>query len=303
MYWTTASSDVPTGRPTLTTRRSKSSRPRGYQSTSLPMRPNPLIPSVRCTPMACGPPLCCSTRPILRHGPAPPGAFAGGHQGIIDVTVRTTPVPFDSDALRANIGRTAQKVVIPDRYAPLVEAVGGLYGVRASLTETMGEYFHTFRNADMLVEGLQTTLLRNWPYFERSEDRSSLFGLFAELVLGLLDSPLTAEQASLLLRGLLLWCTEALNGKHGAEYDDSLEMIGESLVRLLPEQPVAFLERDALLRDLVAQQRVAFEEGHRLFGQQTDQGLADHLEAVVVLGAVLSVQGLRAPQEKPAQQE
>src|SRR5450830_1010470 len=216
------------------------------------MRPNPLIPSVRCTPMAYGPPLRCSTRPILRHDPAPPGARAGGRQGIIEVTVRTTPVPFDSDALRANIGRTAQKVVIPDRYAPLVESVQGLHGVRTSLTEIMGEYFHTFRNADMLVEGFQTTLLRNWPYFERSEDRSTLFGLFAELVLGLLDSPLTAEQSSLLLRGLLLWCTEALNGKHGAAYDDSLEMVGESLVRLLPLQPVAFLERDALLRDLVA---------------------------------------------------
>src|SRR5665647_208398 len=267
------------------------------------MRPNPLIPSVRCTPMAFGPPLRCSTMPILRHGPAPPGAFAGGRQGIIDVTVRSTPVPFDSDALRANIGRTAQTVVIPERYAPLVEAVEGLHGVRTSLTEIMGEYFHTFRNADMLVEGFQTTLLRNWPYFERSEDRSTLFGLFAELVLGLLDSPLSAEQSSLLLRGLLQWSTEALNGQYGSAYDESLEMIGESLVRLLPEQPVAFLERDALLRAPVAQQRVAFEEGHRLFGQQTDQGLADHLEAVVVLGAVLSVQGLRAPQEKPAQQE
>src|SRR5665647_3599337 len=65
------------------------------------MRPNPLIPSVRCTPMAYGPPLRCSTRPILRHDPAPPGARAGGRQGIIEVTVRTTPVPFDSDALRA----------------------------------------------------------------------------------------------------------------------------------------------------------------------------------------------------------
>jgi pyruvate,orthophosphate dikinase len=166
--------------------------------------------------------------------------------------VRTTPVPFDSDALRANIGRTAQTVVIPDRYLPLVEAVQGLHGVRTSLTETVGEYFHTFRNADMLVEGFQTTLLRNWPYFERSADRSSLFGLLAELVLGLLDSPLTAEQASPLLRGLLQWCTDALNGQHGSTYDDSLEMIGESLVRLLPVQPVAFLERDALLRDLVA---------------------------------------------------
>ena len=167
--------------------------------------------------------------------------------------MRITPVPFDSDALRANIGRTAQTVVIPDRYAPLVDAVQGLHGVRASLTETMGEYFHTFRNVDMLVEGFQTTLLRNWPYFERSADRSSLFGLLAELVLGLLDSPLTVAQSSVLLRGLLQWCTDALNGRHGSAYDDSLEMIGQSLVRLLPLQPVAFLERDALLRDLVAQ--------------------------------------------------
>src|SRR5450830_1140121 len=140
------------------------------------MRPNPLIPSVRCTPMAYGPPLRCSTGPILRHDPAPPGARVGGRQGIIEVTVRTTPVPFDSDALRANIGRTAQKVVIPDRYAPLVEAVQGLYFNGTAPTETMGEYFHTFRNADMLVEGFQTTLLRNWPYFERSEDRSTQIG-------------------------------------------------------------------------------------------------------------------------------
>ena len=50
----------------------------------------------------------------------------------MEVTVRTTSIPFDSDALRANIASTAQKVVIPDRYLPLVEAVEGFYGVRAS---------------------------------------------------------------------------------------------------------------------------------------------------------------------------
>ena len=87
--------------------------------------------------------------------------------------MRTPPVPFDSDALRANIATTAQEVVIPDRYQPLLEAVEGLHGVRASLAETLGEYFHTFRNADLLVEGFQTTLLRNWPYFERSDDRDA----------------------------------------------------------------------------------------------------------------------------------
>ena len=87
--------------------------------------------------------------------------------------MRTPLVPFDSDALRANIATTAQKVVIPERYLPLLDAVEGLHGVRASLTETLGEYFHTFRNADPLVEGFQTILLRNWPYFEVVRTRAS----------------------------------------------------------------------------------------------------------------------------------
>jgi pyruvate,orthophosphate dikinase len=167
----------------------------------------------------------------------------------------TAPLPFESDALRANLASTAQHVVIPARYLPLTEAVDGLYGVRASLAETMGEYFHRFRNADLLVEGFQTTLLRNWTYFEGSDDRATLFGLLAELVLGLLESPLTADQFSLSLRALLMWCTAALNGPHGAAYDDTLALIGASLAGLLPQQPGAFLERDALLRDLV--ERVA----------------------------------------------
>jgi hypothetical protein len=32
-------------------------------------------------------------------------------------------IPVDSDALRANLPDTAQTVVIPDRYKPLLEAV------------------------------------------------------------------------------------------------------------------------------------------------------------------------------------
>jgi pyruvate,orthophosphate dikinase len=167
--------------------------------------------------------------------------------------MRAPQVPIDSDALRANLARTAQKVVIPDRYLPLVDAVDGFYGVRASLTETLGEYFHTFRNADLLIEGFQTIVLRNWSYFERSEERSELFGLLAELVLGLLDSPLSGDQFSLLLRELLLWCTESLKGPHRDVYEDSLRLIGESLAGWLAEQPTAFLERDALVRDLVEQ--------------------------------------------------
>lgn len=158
------------------------------------------------------------------------------------------PLPFESDALRANLASTAQEVVIPERYRPLFDAVDGLYGVRTALSETLAEYFHTFRNADALIDGFQTTLLRNWPYFERSPDRTRLFELLAELVLGLLESPLDRERFSLLLRGLLTWCAKALKGAHGDAYDDALGWVGESLGRHLPRQPDAFLERDTLLR-------------------------------------------------------
>ncbi len=127
----------------------------------------------------------------------------------------------------------------------------GCHGVRTPLTETLGEYFHTFRNADALIDGFQTTLLRNWTYFERSGRRSELFGLLAELVLKLLDGPLSDAQFSLLLRQLLMWCAATLNGQHGDEYDAGLRQIGEDLGRLVDRRPIPFLERDGLLRDLV----------------------------------------------------
>jgi hypothetical protein len=165
--------------------------------------------------------------------------------------MKTSQMPFDSDALRANIDKTAQQVVVPERYLPLLDAVQGFYGVRAPLAETLGEYFHSFRNNDAIIEGFQTILLRNWSYFERAENRGELFGLLTELVLKLMEGPLTVEQSSLLLRQILTWCTAALNGPHGDAYDDSIRLIGEALSRQVPERPVALLERDVLLRNLV----------------------------------------------------
>ena len=160
-------------------------------------------------------------------------------------------IPLDSDALRANIARTAQEVVVPERYRPLLTALESYQGAGALLTETLGEYFHTFRNTDLLIEGFQTILLRNWNYFERSDHRDKLFALLAELVVDLLEKPLSGAQFSLLLRQLLMWCTAALNGQHPDSYENSVRLIGESLRELLPAHPVEFLERDTLLRDLV----------------------------------------------------
>ena len=107
--------------------------------------------------------------------------------------MKTTHVPFDSDALRANIATTAQNVVIPDRYLPLVEAVEGLRRAHFSHRDRR-RVLPTFRNADLLIEGFEIILLRNWTYFERSENRARLFGLLSELVLGLLETPLTASR-------------------------------------------------------------------------------------------------------------
>ncbi len=182
--------------------------------------------------------------------------------------MKTAPVPFDSEALRANLATTAQEVVIPERYLPLLEAVDGLHGVRAALADTMGEYFHTFRNADLLVDGLQTTLLRNWSYFERAPNRAELLGLLAELVVGLLESPLTGDQFSLLLRALLTWAADVLAGPHEHEFDEPLAGLAGALSRVLPDHEAEFLERDTLLRNLAlrAQERPALAPGcHALF--------------------------------------
>ncbi|MCE5253263.1 MAG: hypothetical protein LLG45_03485, partial [Actinomycetia bacterium] len=157
----------------------------------------------------------------------------------------------DSDALRANLPGTAQPVVIPERYQPLLKAVEGYHGVRAPLADTLAEYFHSYRNVDLLVDGFQTILLRNWTYFERSENRVEAFTLLSELVLDLLDTQLTPQQASLLLRQLLTWCTTVLTGSHHDEYDEPLRNIAECLAGFIPRQSLAALERDTLLRGLV----------------------------------------------------
>ena len=115
----------------------------------------------------------------------------------------------------------------------------------------MGEYFHAYRNADHLVAGFQSILLRNWPYLERSDNRAQLFELLSELVLGLLGSSLNSEQFSLMLRGTLGWCKETLDGRYASEYDEPLRRMGEALTELQPAYATAFLERDALLRNLV----------------------------------------------------
>ena len=170
---------------------------------------------------------------------------------MLNTVMTADRIPLDSDALRANIAGTAQAVVVPPRFAPLLEAVAGYQGVRDPLHETLVEYFHTFRNTTAVIEGLQTTLLRNWSYFERAPDHVRLFDLLSELALDLLDASLPDEQASALLRQLLSWASASARGPHGGEYGPSLHALGERLDARFSGQPLPFLERDNLLRELV----------------------------------------------------
>ena len=160
-------------------------------------------------------------------------------------------ITLDSDALRANTDRSPQPVVIPRKYLPLIEAVDSYVGVKAPLGETLGEYFHAYRNVDLLIDGFQIILLRNWDYFERSDNRTKVFSLLAELVTDLLEDDLPDPQASLLLRQLLTWCTTALSGPHADEYDKPLLKVAACLGRFIPKQTLPALERDNLLRNLL----------------------------------------------------
>jgi len=165
--------------------------------------------------------------------------------------MRPIQIPVDSDALRANIDPTAKPVVIPERYQPLLEIVSKYLGVKEPLSDTLTEYFHAYRNIDLLVDGFQAILLRNWSYFERSERRSEAFSLLSELVLDLLDAQLTPQQASLLLRQLLTWCTAILGGPHAEAYDEPLFEVAGCLSKFVPDRTLAALERDNLLRNLL----------------------------------------------------
>ena len=156
--------------------------------------------------------------------------------------------PPDSDALRANIAGTAHTVEIPARYRVLLEAVDDLYGVRDPLRDTLEEYFHPLRNVDAVLEGLQTLLLRNWSYLERSSRRAEFFSLAADLVLSLAETRLDDDRLSRLLRIALTWASSAAEGPHAEEYAKGLTDLGASLATLLPDRPEPFLERDRLAR-------------------------------------------------------
>ena len=252
MYWTTASSEVPTGRPVFTTKRSKSSWPRWCQSVSLPMRPSPLMPRVRCPAMKCGPPApsCGLARPM--HANLAQDLCGAGH-GIIGALCRSC-VPHHCPSTPTPGGPT---------WPPRRRRWSSRTGTRRCSTRSTGCTVCARRSPTRWAStstrsATPTTSSRasrprccatgptsSGPTTARGCSTSSPNCYRAA------RSPLTRDQFSLLLRTLLSWCAAALKGPFAAEYDAPLGAVGDALLRLLPAHTAGFLERDALVRNLV----------------------------------------------------
>jgi len=152
--------------------------------------------------------------------------------------MKASRVPFDSDALRANIASTAQTVVIPDRYLPLLDAVEGLHGVRTPLTETLGEYFHTYRNTDLVIAIDDEACLSLVRLFNEPAGRAVLLrrGVPAELVeqLDLLGISSIANVLSCIK--FAKWYELDKNDVILTVFTDSMELYGSRLRELRQER-------------------------------------------------------------------
>ncbi len=240
-YWTTASSDVPTGRPVFTTKRSKSSRPRWYHEVSLPMRPSPLMPSVRCAAIAFA--SSCRDVTMLSHGRSRPFAqrasagrrraawmrSGGGRRSsrrAAKVSLRYREHLARTFRLRRPARQHREHGAGGRHPRSLPAAPGGGGGAprRARLAgRDPGRVLpHLPQRRPARRRASRPSCCATGPTSSAPRTAPSCSGCSSELVLDLLDAQLSDEQYSLLLRGLLTWCADALGGRYRDEYDESL---------------------------------------------------------------------------------
>ena len=151
----------------------------------------------------------------------------------------TSPVPFDSDALRANIASTAQEVVIPDRYLPLVDAVAGPPRRARLARRDPGRvlpHLPQRRPAHRRLPdhpAAQLDLLRAFRGPRRAVRAALRAGARAARHAALRRAVLAAAA-----RPPHLVRRRPCGGPHADAYDEPLlQPLGESLARLLPRHP------------------------------------------------------------------
>ena len=185
------------------------------------MRPRPLMPSVRCTPWTHSPLLFRHRAPRRLRGmrrprvsqdeprSTPPEPASLGYHPSRTVRTSTSTVRFRRPArehhqYRAE-GRHPRPLPAARRRGCRASTACAPRSSRRWASTSTPFATPTSSSRASRRRSCATGPTSSVP---RTAPRSS--ELLSELVLGLLDSPLTDEQFSLMLRGLLTWCGEAL---------------------------------------------------------------------------------------------
>ena len=130
--------------------------------------------------------------------------------------------------------------------------------MRASLADTMGEYFHTFRNADLLVDGFQTTCCATGPTSSAPTTARSCSACSPSWSSSCSSRRSPASSSRCCCAALLSWCTDGSPGATRDQYDEPLAAARRARSPgCCPAHEAGFLERDALVRNLVERARRA----------------------------------------------
>ncbi len=86
-----------------------------------------------------------------------------------------------SDALRANLLETAQKVTVPPEYQLLLDVVSKYRGIHNNLETLLLEICHPFRNWALILPQLRSYLLKNGHLYTKHPQAPDAFKLFSQL--------------------------------------------------------------------------------------------------------------------------
>ena len=111
------------------------------------------------------------------------------------------PVAIESDALRANLIETAEKVIIRPEFTILLDMMTKYKGLHSSLESLLYEICHPFRNWSLILPVLRSFVLKNSGHFVRHPDGPQAIALFGQLFFeAIKDSEKNATLLSLIMK-------------------------------------------------------------------------------------------------------
>ncbi len=99
--------------------------------------------------------------------------------------------PFDSEALRVNLGRTQVKDArLPKEHAWLLESSADRFGIHKRLSDFFAELHHPYANAEVLVRDFRKIVLEDFWFFEGLDSSKEVFGVLVAVFVNLFSMEL-----------------------------------------------------------------------------------------------------------------